>query len=254
MKETPVTFRSHGKQIVGMLHSSNRKKSPVIIFLHGWATGKYGNPQFTFVRAAREFSKKDFIVLRFDFHGVGDSEGNLDNYNQKTSLEDLDAAIQFVQTLKNVDKEKIGVLGWSMGGSTAIIGAMRNKKIKCVVSWAAPADEKDLWPPAMFQQLKRYKRIVVDFSTGLTTTLKSALEDMRWKASESIRKVRVPVLLINGTDDAIVYPVNAEKLYKNANKPKKIILISGANHGFYNESHKRKLFNQSLKWFDKWLR
>lgn len=253
MKEVPVAFKSKGKQIIGVLHLPNRKKVPVIIMLHGWGMGKNGNPQFTFVRAARQFCKSGLAVLRFDFRGVGDSEGEFDDYTQTSMLEDLDVAIEYLQANDNVDSKKIGVLGWSMGGSTAIIGASRNRKIKCVVSWAAPSNQKDMWTPAMLEQLKKDKRIIVDFSSGLTTTLKTALEEFRWKAYKAIRKVKVPILIINGTADTNVYPVHAEKLYKNANKPKRLVLISGAHHGFYGENHKKQLLNDSLKWFKKWL-
>jgi len=252
MKEIPVTFKSKGKQIVGILHLPNKKKVPVIILLHGWAMGKFGNPQFTFVRAAREFSKAGFAVLRFDFRGVGDSEGNWDDYGTETSLEDLNAALKYAQTIEGIDKNKIGVLGWSNGGETAIIGASENKKIKCIVTWASPADHKDLWAPALFEEWRKRKKIIIAPKfNGLTVSWKP--KEFNYHAYISIRKLKIPIMIINGTEDFLVFPNQAEKLYKNANKPKKLVLIKGAHHGFYGEQNKKQLFRESINWFKKWL-
>lgn len=254
MKESLANFQSKGRQIVGILHLPRQKNAPIIILLHGWGMGKTGNPQFTFVRAAREFCKNGFVVLRFDFRGVGDSEGDFDDYTQTTMLEDLDAAISYLKRLQGVNPERIGILGWSMGGSTAIIGAAKNRKIKCLISWASPADHKDLWSPSLLKELERKRRIILDYSSGLSVTWKGVLEDFKYKAYEAIRKVKVPILLINGTEDTLVHPNQAEKLYKNANKPKKLVLIEGAHHGFYGENEKRQLLKESLDWFKKWLK
>ncbi len=254
MKELSVDFKSKGKRIAGILHLPKRENAPVVIFLHGWGMGKGGNPQFTFVRAARELCDAGFAVLRFDFRGVGDSEGDFEDYTQTTMLEDLNAAISYLKNIKEVNSEKIGVLGWSMGGSTAIIGAARNKKIRCVVSWASPANHKDLWSPSLIEELEKKGRMILDYSSGLSVTWKGVLEDFKHKTYEEIRKVNVPVLIINGTEDTLVYPTQAEKLYKNANRPKKLVLIKGAHHGFYGENEKKELLKESLYWFKKWLK
>lgn len=252
MKEVPVAFRSKGKQVVGMLHLPNKRKPPVVVMLHGWAMGKVGNPQFTFVRAAREFCRRGFSVLRFDFRGVGDSEGSFDDYTQKSMIEDFASALEFLKTLKQVDSRRIGVLGWSMGGSTAILGAPGVKEVKCVVSWASPADDSDLWPPAQLEELKKRKKMIIDLNSGLATTWKPG--ETNYKPYKEIRKLRVPVLIINGTEDTLVYPNQAEKLYKNANRPKKLVLIKGAHHGFYGEDEKRQLLNETFSWFRRWLK
>jgi len=208
---------------------------------------------FTPVRTAREFCKKGLAVLRFDFRGVGDSEGSFNRYSQKSMLEDFDAALSFVRKLKGIDKGRIGALGWSMGGSTAIIGSARHPEIKCIVSWAAPADHESLWSQAAVELLRRRKTVFFDSFYGMPAILKSVMDDFRWKAYMEIKKTRAAILLINGTEDYVVYSTEAERLYRNANRPKRLLLIKGANHGFANERHRKMVISESIKWFKQWL-
>lgn len=252
MKEIPVTFKSHGKQIVGMLHLPNRKNPPIVIMLHGWAMGKHGNPQFTFVRFARELAGKGFAALRFDFRGVGDSEGEFRDYNLTSSLEDLHAAMNSLEEL-NLDPSGIGILGWSMGGETAVLFAAKDRRVKCVVTWASPAYSKDLWNAALLGELRR-KKVSIDEFSGLPMFWRSSLVDFKCKPYREIRKIKAPILVVNGTEDNLVTTSQAEKLYKNARKPKKLVLINGANHGFYQEPHKKQLFEETLNWYKKWLK
>lgn len=252
MKEIPVTFRSHGKQLIGILHLPRRKNPPVIIMLHGWGMGKAGNPQFTYVRFARELAKNGFAALRFDFRGVGDSKGVFKDYTLTTNLEDLSVVLKVVEKRHDIDCSQIGLLGWSMGGEVAILAAAKDKRINCVVTWAAPADLKDLWSEAQFTALRK-KKIISDEWSGLPVFWSAVKENLKYVSYKSIQKLRIPVLIINGTEDELVPLTQAEKLFKNAEKPKKLVLIKDADHGFYQEKHKKELFTETLSWFKKWL-
>ena len=75
MKELPVSFKSEGKQLVGMLHLPDKKKAPCVIMCHGYQGNKFGNHKRVFVKTARYFAKNGIASLRFDFLGCGDSEG-----------------------------------------------------------------------------------------------------------------------------------------------------------------------------------
>lgn len=251
MKESPVTFQSKGKQLIGMLHLPIKKNPPIIIMCHGWAGGKTEGPHFLFVKTARFLCKGGFAVLRFDHAGVGDSEGDFEDYNTTSSLNDIKCAIDFVTKRKNINPEKIGLLGHSMGGMNAIITAARNKNVKCVVSWSGVANEKMMIDHWMLEQWKSKKFLILD---GFKASWNSLKDDLKYDALKFARKASVPILIVNGDEDENVRAPQAYALYKACKKPKKLLIIRGADHDFLVESHQKILFRESLSWFNKWMK
>lgn len=252
MKETPVTFRSKNKQIVGILHLPNRKKSPVIIMCHGFTGSKIGTAYGLFVQAAREFCKKGFAVLRFDFRGSGDSEGKFEDQTIETEVEDTKSALGFVKKIPTIDKNKIGIIGFSRGGAVAIIAASMYKGIKCLVTWASVADFKPLWFKREIQKLKQEGYYFNHKGFKITKTLWQS--DLKWNATKYAWKITVPFLILHGTLDRSVPVTHARILFKNANEPKKLQLIKASNHLFFKSSHREQLINYTVDWFNKWLK
>jgi len=250
MKEIPVTFKSRGKQLVGIVHLPNKKNPNIILMCHGWNATKMGNPYYFFVKAARHFAKNGYAVLRFDHAGVGDSEGRYEDYNTTNSLADIQNAIKFLKSLSEINHEKLGLVGHSMGGMNVIITASKDKRVKCIASWAGVADNKDLWSPSLLDDLKRKGHL---YFAGHKVTPNSVKDDFRYATYKSIRKVFIPVLIANGDNDQDVNAGQAYKLYKNAKQPKKLLIIKNADHGFSLEKHQKILFKETIKWFNKWL-
>ena len=75
--EKPVIFKNNlEKQLVGILHLPEKEgKFPAVIICHGFKGNK---TQRKFVGLGRELAKNGIVVLRFDFYGSGDSEGNFE--------------------------------------------------------------------------------------------------------------------------------------------------------------------------------
>lgn len=251
MKEFPITFKSKGKQLVGMFHLPNRKNPPIIVMCHGWTGGKWGNPYFLFVKAARFLCKGGFAILRFDHTGIGDSEGNFEEYNTTSSLNDIKCAIDFVKKRKDININKIGLLGHSMGGMNAIITAARNNSIKCVVSWAGVANSKMMFDYWMLEEMKRRKFLIFD---GFKAYWHGSKDDFKYDTLKFAKKLSVPILIANGDKDESVRSPQAYALYKTCKKPKKLLIIKDAGHGFSDENHQKILFKETLSWFNKWLR
>jgi len=107
--EIPLTFKCENQQIVGILHlPRERRKVPLVILMRGWSANKLGTWGAFFVKAAREFSKNGFAVLRFDFRGSGDSEGRFEDQTITSMLKDLDAVItQVSEKYPEVDNSKV---------------------------------------------------------------------------------------------------------------------------------------------------
>lgn len=254
MKELPITFKSNGKQIVGMLHLPDTKNAPVIVMCHGFMSHRIGSAGYHLVSSAREFCKNGYAILRFDYRGCGESEGGFEEFSDFSAVEDVKAAISFIQTIKEIDSGKIGLLGHSRGGVVASFASIEIEKIKCLVLWAPAVHVKKYWT---LEEIEKVEKGELIYYKGLKIgklLWESArkIEDL----SKHIHKVKTPLLIVHGTNDE--WNITAEevrKVYKNANKPKKIEIISGADHFFLNkEKHRKQLMGTTVKWFKNWLK
>lgn len=93
---------------------------------------------------------KNIAALRFNFRGVGQSQGE---YGEgKAKREDAKAALDFVIAAKNIDKDKIGLAGYSFGGMVALPVALKDERVKRLALVSPALDEKG------WEELKRYNR------------------------------------------------------------------------------------------------
>jgi len=241
--ETPILFNN---EIFGVLHIP-KKKSPLIIMCHGWGANKLGTWQGLFVETARELCKNGFAVLRFDFRGSGDSKGEFRKQTIKTMLEDLDYVLDNLKF--NIDGDRIGLIGHSLGGKVAILKAAKDKRIKCLAVWSTPALHQDILSKAFVDEVKE-KRYLWFNDIGYGIDIKQLESCLKYNGLKALRKIKVPILIVNGSEDESVPPSHANKLYKNANKPKKLVILKGANHAFLNN---KEVIKVTRDWFNKWL-
>ena len=253
MKEVPVTFKSHGKQIVGMLHLPSKKNAPVIIICHGYFGSKMG-AFYLHTDSAREFCKNGFAVLRFDYRGSGDSEGKFEDQRIKTVLEDFDNAMKFLKTIEEIDLNKIGIIGHSMGGTIAILSARKHRNIKCLVVLATVADYKKLlWDDEWLKDAMK-KGYVDRFSFGYRVPVEKTTEMFNYNILNQVKKLKIPIMFAHGNNDYDVPFSHSRWLFDVANKPKKLVKIEGADHLFVPQMHRNKTIEESLSWFKKWLK
>lgn len=250
MKEIPVTFKSHGKQIVGMLHLPNRKNAPVIIMCHGWSGNRLGTWNGFFVKVAREFSKNGFVIIRFDFRGSGDSEGKWEDQNTTTMLEDLDAVINQIQRYPELNKEKVGLIGHSQGGRIVLLKTASDKRIKCLTTLAARTDLNYMWGKAWLDDAKFRERVYYDYKI----TRKWLKDDLKYNVARDIQKIKAPICIVHGDVDYEVPLAETYRIFKLANKPKKLQIVKGLDHDFSGKKIQKEVIRITLSWFKKWLK
>ena len=79
-------------------------------------------------------------MVRFDFYGSGESEGEFSEATFTSEVEDLGSMLDYVSERPDVDHGRIGVLGLSMGGAVSIVRASRDPRIRFVCTWSAPGN------------------------------------------------------------------------------------------------------------------
>ncbi len=139
--EEPVTIVSDGQMMRGVLHlPTTRVPHPAIILLHGFTGDKTG-PHRLFVHAARAFAAAGIATLRFDMRGSGESEGEFQDVTIPSEVRDSQAALDWLLTRPEIDTNRVGLLGLSLGGILASIVAGRSTgRISSLAYWSAAAN------------------------------------------------------------------------------------------------------------------
>lgn len=127
--EHPVTFDSAGITLRGTLHIPDgaRGARPAIASCHGFggSSDGAGHPAL-----ARALEAAGYVVLRFDFRGCGASDGETGRVICLEEVEDLRNALTYLATRREVDAERLGVIGASLGGAVAIYASAIDPRIK----------------------------------------------------------------------------------------------------------------------------
>ena len=229
MKEKNVRFGEYG--LAGVFHSPLEKASTCVITCHGLYSNKNSEK---YVGIARKFCGKGIGVLRFDFRGCGESGGRFEETSLTGRIEDLEDALDFVQ---EQGYENIGVMGSSLGGTVAILAASKDERVKALVMWATPCHLDELFQGEAPEGLENLRQ-----------------DTRKYNVIKIVKENHCPVLIIHGNLDEQVPLSHAEVLYKNANEPKKIEIIEGADHRFTNQNHRRRAVELTLYWFEKYLK
>lgn len=242
-----------GMTIAGILDFPEKEgKFPTILLLSHFT----GFKELTHLsHLAKALVEKNFCVLRFDFSDcVGKSEGTCEDMTLMHQVRDTFSAIDFLETQDKVDSNKIGVAGHSLGGTTAIVSAANDSRIKAIVNIAGLASAKwDVlfkekvpeWEETGFITFKTFTKGEVKIKYGFYKDLK------KYSASEIVKQVHVPIRIIHGDNDKIVPLKNGEEIFKNANEPKDLHIVKDADHMFSN--NEPEMIQATIEWFEKYL-
>lgn len=113
---------------------------PGVVMLHGTGSNR-DEAGMGYAIAAPVMATYGIATLRIDFMGNGDSKADYVNYNYTSAKLDAKAAADYLSKLEAVDGGKLGVMGWSQGGTDALLAAAAYPDtFKAVVTWAGALD------------------------------------------------------------------------------------------------------------------
>jgi dipeptidyl aminopeptidase/acylaminoacyl peptidase len=200
-------------------------QSPAIIVCHGVGANKSD-----FTELAVALARRGFSVLLFDFRAHGESGGrrsSLGYHEQK----DVAAALEFLKARSAVDAKRIGIYGFSMGASTAILAAANTRAFSAVVADSAYASLKDMARTAVtgFYHLPSFPFLPLAV-LGYELYFQTSVENIS-PVTEIARLSPIPVLIIAGEGDTFIPADNGRRLFAAAQGPKELWVIPGADHG-----------------------
>jgi uncharacterized protein len=233
---------SQGERIDYTYHHGRQGARELVVIGHG-VTGNKDRP---FVVALAEgLSKAGIPALRFSFAGNGASAGRFSDCTVSKEVEDLGSVIDSVQ-----DRDVIYV-GHSMGGAVGVLRAAKDPRIKALVSLAGMVHTK-AFAEREFGMVKPGEGFMWDDSNcPLSQTY---MDDMARIGSvvESASRIRVPWLLIHGTEDDVVPIQDSYDIFAKANEPKKLMELKGSNHVFAGE-HTAPMVSAVTQWIQQQL-
>ncbi len=184
---------------------------------------------------SRSLTANGFGVLRFDFTGLGESEGDFGDTNFSGNVEDLVAAAEY---LGENHQAPTLLIGHSLGGAAVLFAAAEISSVKAVATIGAPSNPvhvKHLFKSDL-EEIESSGRAKVNLSGRDFTIKKQFLDDLESKSlPETAMRLRKALLIMHSPQDNTVEIKNAEEIYLAARHPKSFVSLDGADHLLMNK-------------------
>jgi len=229
MNSQKVSFKnSNGYLLRGRLElPANQEPHNYALFAHCFTCNKN---YFAVKNICNALTQQGYGVLRFDFTGLGDSEGDFEDSNFSGNVEDLLEAAEF---LKIKYKAPSLLIGHSLGGAAVLFAARELESVKAVATIAAPSKANHLTHLLKddLEEINSEGSAEVNIGGRPFKIKKQFLEDIEDKQLKKILpELDRPLLILHSPQDTVVNIKNAEEIYVAAKHPKSFISLDGANH------------------------
>lgn len=252
-----VEIDSENLRLRGMLHipENIKNKVPIVIIFHGLGGNKMG-PHFIFVKLSRLLERAGIASIRFDFAGSGESDGDFIDMTIDTELKDADNILSYVRTLDFVDKDRIGIVGLSMGGAIAsMLSGNRKIDIKTICLWAPAGNMGEIILGKQFIG-SNYKEFIEKGYFDLEGSLVGEkFVDNAKKISiyEKAAEYDKRSLIIHGDKDEIVLLSASERYIDLWGKSSQLKVIRGANHTFDKQEWEEQVIENTIEFIQEQL-
>lgn len=251
-KEEVIILKTPTGEIHGTLTlPTGNDKTPVALIIAGSGpTDRNGNSQFMLNNSlkllAEGLVENKIASVRYDKRGVGESKNAAITEESLRFEHYTDDVTAWIQLLKEKNRfSKIIIIGHSEGSLIGMVAAENADKFISIAGTGLPADE------ILKEQLKKQPQSVLEMSEPIIDSLKKGIivqnvnpmlnslfrpsvqpyliSWFKYNPQEKIKKIKIPILIVQGTKDIQVSTGNAELLHK-ANPDSKLVIIENMNH------------------------
>jgi pimeloyl-ACP methyl ester carboxylesterase len=262
-----ITFPGSGFVLAGTVSrpaAPAAPRLPAIVLIGGTGTSdrdglSYGVPVLGELAGA--MADAGFVVVRYDKRGIGQSGGRSESASLTDYAEDVRAAVKALSARKDVDPQRIALVGHSEGGLVALIAAAKEKRVDAVAVAATPGmtgadlalaqqqrmlDRMTLSVEERQAKVDAQKKIQEAAITGkgvdqLPPAVRRSIENAEYQSvlttdpAKLMKDVRQPLLIVQGELDVQVEPKNADLLADYARQRKngvvvEVVKLPGVNH------------------------
>ena len=218
---------SEGQQLAAALDLPECEPLAYALFAHCFTCGK---DVLAAKRIAEALAAKGIAVLRFDFTGLGSSEGDFANTTFSSNVADL---VRAADHLRETRKRPAILIGHSLGGAAILAVASQIPDAKAVVTIAAPSDPAHV--TGLFadriEDIRKHGEVEVSlagrpFHIGANSSMTSPNNNLM----ADVAKLHKALLVMHAPTDDTVGIDNATRIFVAAKHPKSFVSLAGADH------------------------
>ncbi len=213
-------------ELTGIVQLPDKKPKAFILFAHCFTCSKN-------IKALGHISdslvKNGIGVLRFDFTGLGESEGEFSDTNFSSNIQDLADAASYMN--ENFEAPSV-LIGHSLGGAAVLAAAGEIESCRAVVTIAAPSSpDHILRHISNLEEIEQTGIASVNIAGRAFNIKKQFLDDLdKQVLSDKIKQLNMPLLILHSPYDGIVGIDNATEIFLAAKHPKSFVSLDKADH------------------------
>jgi uncharacterized OsmC-like protein/pimeloyl-ACP methyl ester carboxylesterase len=204
-------------------------------------------------RISRAVASRGIAVLRFDFTGLGNSDGDFANTNFSSNVQDLLAA---AEALRENYQAPALLIGHSLGGAAVLAAAAQIDSVEAVVTIGAPATANHVRHliSSAEEELQTRGSAEVTIGNRSFQVKRQLLEDLdRYGDEEHINHLGAALLVFHSPVDQIVSINEAARIYQAARHPKSFISLDKADHLLSNRDDAEYVAQTLVAWVSRYL-
>jgi putative redox protein len=239
-----------GEKLAAVLDLPLGKPTAYALFAHCFTCGK---DILSAKRIAERLTIHGIAVLRFDFTGLGSSEGEFANTHFSSNVDDLVAAADH---LRKIYSAPAILIGHSLGGCAVLAASHRIAEARAVVTIAAPYDPSHVIGlfKEQVDQIKAQGEVEVQLAGRPFHIKREFLDDVaEKKLNECLADLRKALLVFHSPTDATVGIENASHIFGAAKHPKSFVSLAGADHLLSKKSDAVYVANVIAAWAERYL-
>src|SRR6202051_772848 len=218
---------SEGQQLAATLDLPEHEPQAYALFAHCFTCGK---DVLAAKRIAVALAAKGIAVLRFDFTGLGSSEGEFANSTLSSNVADL---VRAADHLRKVRKAPAILIGHSLGGAALLAAASQIPDARAIVPTAAPADPAHV--TGLFadriEDIRKHGKVEVSLAGRPFHISRQFLDDIAEHGLMAhVANLHKALLIMHAPTDDTVGIDNATRIFVTAKHPKSFVSLAGADH------------------------
>jgi alpha/beta superfamily hydrolase len=223
-----VLFKNaQGIELSGRLERPTAAIKAFAIFAHCFTCSK---DIFAVSRISRQLAQKGVATLRFDFAGLGESDGDFADTSFSSNLGDLIAAYEY---LKHTEQAPKLLIGHSFGGVAVLAVAEHMAEVTALVTINSPSSTTNILQTLdkYVDEIQNKGQAQVILAGRRFIIRREFLEDVKnITLEDKIEKLNKSLLVLHSPQDEVVSIEHAKKIIDLAPYPKSFVTVDGANH------------------------
>lgn len=241
---------TEGQQLAATLDLPDDAPTAYALFAHCFTCGMN---VLAAKRIASALAEKGIAVLRFDFTGIGASEGEFANSTFSSNVADL---VRAADHLRETRKAPAILIGHSLGGAAVLAAAGQIPEAKAVVTIAAPSDPAHV--TGMFkdriEDIRTLGKVEVSLAGRPFHIKREFLDDIaEHNLAAHIAKLHKALLILHSPTDNTVGIDNATHIFVAARHPKSFVSLAGADHLLNQKRDAEYVAHVVAAWVERYL-